>query len=235
MAFVIMIMGVILTVSLPFFSNQLTLEREAKTRHTFEQVTHSLATHLLRHKRLPCPASITAIGADFGKEDLSHCGKEGVLPYKTLGMSPSFIKDGFGHYITYVVNSTFAEKERPFQEETTTSDAFSSPMKPQSYCDVQSKVVLKILDEQGYSLNDDPQNSPLFILLSHGKNGGDLLTSGSRRPITVPDPLKTENANDDLIFIDGAKTNTFDDTLFWKDRFSFASIYAGMKCTGGGI
>ncbi len=230
MAFVIMIMGCLLTVALPFFSNQIIVEREKKTRGTLEQLAHSLAVHLLRHGRLPCPSVVTAQDEDFGREDLSACDKAGIIPYKTLGMSPALAKDGSAHYITYAANPMFAEKQRKFDDDEAPKDNFSEKSSSESYCNVKNPVFFKIFDDKKQLINEESSNDAVFILISHGNNGGEIMVSGERRPLSIKDDFKAENANDDGIFVDAPKTKTFDDTLFWKDRYTFASSYAGVKC-----
>ncbi len=234
MAFVLMIMGCVLVVALPFFSSQLHLEQEKKTTATFESIANHLATHLIQHKRLPCPAAPDAKDEDIGREDLKYCDKAGLIPYKTLGMSPALTRDGFNHAITFVTHPAFSEKPREWREDDSLSvkkDLFTGDTSsPQSYCSVKAKAGFKILDESKNLINEDADNEPIFVLISHGKNGGDFLSSGKRRPLAVKDDFKVENSNDDITFIDAPQTKHCDDRLFWIDRYAFAAIYAGEKC-----
>lgn len=256
MAFVLMIMGCISSVAIPFFSKQLQLEKEKQTQHTFEQITYGLAAFFLQNKRMPCPASPASIGHDHGIELQEHCHEPGLVPYKTLGMSPSLAKDGHQHWITYAVSPDFAMYELVFKDERDASplslrsnDDMVSPFGQryqsqwsQSFGNVHLKNYWSMIDSNAISLlgHDfqpifhDERLNPLFILISHGKKGGDFLSNGTlqRRPFVesqFSSRAKQQNAANDLIFVEQEKAVAYDDQVFFKNRFIFARSYAGIK------
>lgn len=254
MAFVLMIMGCMSSITLPFFSKQLQLEKEKQTHHTFEQITYGLAAFFLQHKRMPCPASPDITGHNHGIEAQDNCHQPGIVPYKTLGISPSLAKDGHHHWITYAVSPDFATYELVFNDDSDPLPSslphhdFSSPFgqhrQPEvplystitplrNYWTMIDPNPISLLDRDLQPLFHDERMGPLFILISHGTKGGDFLSNGTsqRRPFAEGRPhdrAKQHNVANDLTFVEQEKTTSYDDHIFFKNRFIFARAYAGI-------
>ena len=94
--------------------------REVQTELRLKQVSRVLATYVQRHNRIPCPANPDRAAAiePFGVERNTHpvtgaygwCDDtqyEGILPFRTLGISEEDAKDGWGRFLTYRVNPVF--------------------------------------------------------------------------------------------------------------------------------
>jgi len=236
LSIVLLIMGVMISVSLPFFTSQYESEKNKKTDETLKQLAHTLAHHVLLYGRLPCAADPAAKGENMGQEVAQPCNLQGIIPYKTLGISPSLIRDGEGHFITYAVDPTFTQK-RPLNDVQNNAgggdDNVFAPVMAQaqgSYCEVASLTGFKIYDEQKQLITEDPLKQPIFVLVSHGKKGGFFLEGGARKPAGDNDFVKIENMNNDGSFVDAPISKDHDDKIFWRDRFSFLSIFGNFHC-----
>lgn len=219
---VLLIMGVILSFSLPYLTNHLAFERQKQTLQNFEEITHALAHFVLQNGRLPYPALAPTGTAQSGVEDRTMRDfQRGIVPYKTLGLSPSVAKDGYGHWISYMPHPSLSS-DIGLSHTPTSPDS-------QSFCSVAMDSTFKILDDQDLQLSGEEGMQPAFVLISHGKKGGDFIASGGYRPLTSQHPCKVENTNNDANFKDSLSKEC-DDSLFWKNRFILMSAYAKTPC-----
>lgn len=148
------------------------------------KIQEALRAYYLRHKFLPCPAEISL--ENVGEAQKSCFGEKSVgpLPFKSLGLSPNEIVNGFGHLYTYGVGEAFTQKFRPHCEKETTSS-------------------LKVVDEEEKALTA-PANPVLYIIVNHGqKGGGSFLKLGHNTHRSVYDPLEYVNATSSPVFRDG--------------------------------
>ena len=104
--------------------------RMAVTQTNMTHVINALSAYTQRNNRIPCPANpdVSDISQPLGAEVGSGvaggsipvvtppngCAKsglpfnEGIVPFKTLGLSPEDVKDGWRNYLTYHVNPSYA-------------------------------------------------------------------------------------------------------------------------------
>lgn len=231
MGIVLIILGCILSISLPFLNQSFVQKRTESTRQAFETIALSLGIFLANHKRLPCPATPQDPSQeDFGREDPTRCTMPGFVPYKTLGLSPSSIKDGAQRYITYHVQPEFCEAPLVFE----ITESLLNPLLPilpnvnPTYWSVMPAEPFRILDAYQNPVFDEDILTPPFVLVSHGLYGGDLRFSGVRRPLVHNDPFKIINSDGSKTYIDAPPGEFYDDQIFYKDRFLFARKYAGI-------
>ncbi len=95
-----------------------TFYEEVQTQSTMERVEKVLAAYAHRNNRVPCPAdpSVAPGTASFGQEEnggtrAAPClVQEGIVPFRTLGLTESDIKDEWGNYLTYAISQAFARE-----------------------------------------------------------------------------------------------------------------------------
>lgn len=89
------------------------------TQKKMDKISHALASYVLRHNRLPCPAAPNPGTEPLGSErdsgangtDYGTCtgtDVSGIVPYRTLGLHMEDAFDAWGRYITYRVSPVFA-------------------------------------------------------------------------------------------------------------------------------
>ncbi len=162
---------------------------------------------------LPCPADPTAAGAGFGVAPAAvgtACAvTRGIVPFQSLGLSESDVKDGVGNYITYLVD------------------------------DDNVGVCNKKYPNTGDLIDQRDNAAYLFALISHGNNGAgaysspnnptsatasaseddNCMAAGSAHPqCTAPDNLEFRSGPTDLT--DGSATY-FDDIVMVADSTKF--------------
>lgn len=209
---VLIILGIVGGVSLHTLSAHLTHAAYAKTREHQDYALHAIAAFVERHHRFPCPADPKTIGENYGLEPRERkcpgSQAEGILPFRTLGMGEKFAKDGFNHWITYVVDSNLADKDHEAHIETVTG----------------KQIILQNEYHQLVLVDPAPrtQNFIAFLLISHGKSGIGAFVGGTRLFSSTASPHKKENCDRNFIFIDSPQT---DDIIRWESRDHFFKHY----------
>ncbi len=213
----LIICGIIGGLTLPLLTSQMKRSALLKTRTHQSYVLNSLAIYVDKNKRFPCPADPKERGDGFGKAQLDCSGMkgEGILPFKTLGISEAYAKDGFKRWMTYVVDPDL-----------------TSPSNENRLMAVAGGKI-KIKNEKGhFVLGQENRKQGLtspnfiaFVLISHGESGiGSYLGSGglTRLEGDIPSPDKRENLDHNFVFIEGGQT---DDILVWESRDQFLKHY----------
>lgn len=94
--------------------------QEEQTAVKMHRVTHALSVYYQRYARIPCPADpdTADVNPPFGTErgsgvDGTAVGdcplvaeEDGIVPFKTLGLSEDDSRDAWGRYFTYHVNQS---------------------------------------------------------------------------------------------------------------------------------
>jgi hypothetical protein len=105
--------------------------QEEKSIARMNKVVHAMASYLQKNRRLPCPADPSdplnpgvspSGGEPFGAErgsgasgtataSSTACNAtpdqgDGIVPFKTIGLSRDDVQDGWGHWITYHVDQS---------------------------------------------------------------------------------------------------------------------------------
>lgn len=96
------------------------------TEANMNNIINVISGYAQRNNRIPCPSDpdqssvAQPFGTEFGSgaagDNVGECDDpgagdiiEGVVPFKTLGLSLDDIKDGWGNFITYRVSPVFAQ------------------------------------------------------------------------------------------------------------------------------
>lgn len=119
MAMILVILGIIGAVSLPLLTAQISRAAILKTRSHQDYALNAIAAYVEKNKRFPCPADPQIKGPDYGLSQI-HCrGKraKGILPFKTLGISEAYVKDGFKRLMIYVVEPELTKRDTALQNE----------------------------------------------------------------------------------------------------------------------
>jgi prepilin-type N-terminal cleavage/methylation domain-containing protein len=216
LAIVLVILGIIGGVSLPLLTAHISRTAILKTRAHQDYALNAIAAYVEKNKRFPCPADPQVTGPDYGLSQIQCRGQKakGILPFKTLGISETYARDGFKRLMTYVVEPELAKKDTSLQNER--------------------GGFITVNKEEGGAVLASPQtgdrnpNSIALVLISHGESGigacigkgqGGRLLRGS------PSPHKVENYDENFIFIESTQT---DDILRWESRDQFLKHYIRM-------
>ncbi len=217
LSIVLVILGIIGGLSLPLLTAQLNRAAFIKTRSHQDYALNSIAAYVEKNKRFPCPADPQVTGADYGLVQIQCRGPKarGILPFKTLGISEIYARDGFKRLMTYVIEPEFAKKDTSLQNErggwiTVNKEEGGSVLAP--------------------PLPSDPNpNTIALVLISHGESGvGAFIGQGHASKIigTAPSSHKRENYDDNFVFIESSQT---DDILRWESRDQFLKHYVRLK------
>lgn len=215
LAIVLVILGIIGSVTLPLLSVHIKREAYVKTRSHQEYVLNAIAAFVKKNNRFPCPAEPHILGANFGVA-LVSCRLEkakGIIPFKTLGIHENYARDGFKRLMTYVVEPELTKGEiNPREEEG---------------------GFITVKNEEGSSVvgpinqTEKIPNYIAIVIISHGESGvGAYKGKGQSDKIWGESlaPAKRENLDDDFTFIDSHET---DDLLRWETRDQFLQHYVG--------
>jgi hypothetical protein len=122
---------------------------EDDTRLKMERVFASIATFAQKYKYIPCPANPkrgtgipnepfgsergSGTQVDGGGEGVCPNNLEGIVPFRTLGISESSVRDGFGNFLTYRITSALTPPTLPInpltwiQEQCTIKNVWVDP------------------------------------------------------------------------------------------------------------
>ncbi|MBI2707021.1 MAG: type II secretion system protein [Proteobacteria bacterium] len=217
LALVLVILGIIGGMGLPLLKARISHTAIVKTRENQEHVLQAIAAFVEKNRRFPCPASPQNVGENYGVEPrerrCSGSKAEGIVPFRTLGISENFAKDGFKRWMTYVVDSNLADKEHENNIHAVSG----------------GRVIVYNEQEHPVIVNQTLKN-PNFIalvLISHGESGeGAFVGNGQSTKMISEEasPHKRENYDGNFIFMDSPQT---DDMIRWESRDHFLKQYAG--------
>lgn len=184
MAIVLLILGVVSSVSLSFLGNLRSTTNLKETLKKQKILMTILARHKKKYGHFPCPGRPDSQG-----KSRSNCPGMtlGIIPYADLGLSRQDAMDGYHHYFTYGLANPGALQPR-------------GPRYPPSSIPLQRFEILTYTP-----IDQSPERRFAdVILLSHGKNRyGAYQENGQRLPSRgVIGPHEYVNADDTPIFVD---------------------------------
>lgn len=213
LAIVMVILGLICGFSLPLLTVHMTRTAHAKTRLHQAYALNAIAVFVEKNNRFPCPAPPHMTGDTFGVA-LESCRMDkarGILPFKTLGISEIYARDGFKRLMTYVVEPELTKQQIKPQEEEG------------GFITVKNQEGLSVLGSQ--KRIERNQNYIALVLISHGEMGvGAYMGNGQTGKIMSQEMSlhKRENCDENFVFIDGGDS---DDLLRWESRDQFLKHY----------
>lgn len=258
---VMIIIGLLSGFGLPLLTNMLSQEKFHKTTQHQQYVLKALAAYVLVHHRLPCPARPDAPENEQGMaqerclQNPALC--QGLVPYRTLGLSAYHAKDGFKNWMTYAVNGDLTDRGlqglNPPVEVAPQGSSPQNPMymmrgqrtheKPDTFfCHTHTTSALKVINEQGHPVFEGASESPFntsdylaVVLIAHGPQGtGAYLVNKTTQRHPVLREKEQFNSDDSLIFMDAAyqphPETGFTHQVIWVTRNNFMAIYANHPC-----
>ena len=122
-AIVIIILGLAMAGVIAFVDPVLQQSRQKATEANMQRIMDVVSVYAQRNYRIPCPADPDPAGTEpFGAEvgsgasganigDCDGAGDmvEGIVPFRTLGLTIDDVYDGWGDFITYAVSPVFAD------------------------------------------------------------------------------------------------------------------------------
>lgn len=222
MAIVLVVVGLIISGSIFAVAPIMDGAKATQTRQKLESIEKALVLYVIQNGCLPCPtdggSAGNSQGLAVGSSGTYTSGCAGgacdiddgdaVVPWGNLGLSREDATDGWGNYITYVVDADLAE--------TSTSMTRTAPS---SY----PAGNLELTSATGSAITIDAA----FVLISHGADGwGGRTPDGTTKtnPNTSNAP-QVDNAlgvcDDDNpcrqdTAIDADGDNQFDDIVLWR-------------------
>ncbi|MCE2716753.1 MAG: type II secretion system protein [Pseudomonadota bacterium] len=226
MAIALSVLGILGYMTLPLLS-KIQQWQKVKTTHAHqEKIMEALAGYVLANKHLPCPALTTNGQA---QAVCTNETKAGFVPYQTLGIEAKTAKDGYHHWMTYVVQPRLThEKIRWIQP---MSDLRVDPKT--IFCKVSPDETLKVLNEQHQTCVETP-DFVAVVLISHGTSGGYMLENGIVQPAVSLDSDKVMNTMRGDHYITKAPqyrdASIFDDTVLFVSRNNLMAQWAKVPC-----
>lgn len=121
-ALAVMIAGLLMAGALMVHERAQTQRQFEATYDNMDAVVKALSIYVEAAGRLPCPADPAAAEDAAGWERGASAAnpnatgtcdaktREGIVPYRTLGLARHAAMDGWGHYYTYAISPVFARK-----------------------------------------------------------------------------------------------------------------------------
>ncbi len=112
-AVLVLFVGILMTFGLDGFQTQDVQDRIYRTKFREDFLIRELSAYVQRTNSLPCPAdpAIARATAAFGTQR-AVCNtvplSEGIVPYRTLGLSEFDAVDGWGRFMTYRISPVLA-------------------------------------------------------------------------------------------------------------------------------
>lgn len=201
-AFALLIIGFISTISWHSYQSYLTHRSIAATDTRMEQILKALACYVRREGRLPCPSNDES---GMGPSSPLGCPtNRGFVPYRTLNLNEGTLRDGWGRSFVYAVDQAYHVAKAHI-------DTYEN--KIQAFCEVTPSEIT-IYDSQ-----EQPTTThPSVVLMSHGPSGQNNKTSIKSRHL------------DGLGFIDCAPSGASDDIVKFVTSDHLLAFYGGTNC-----
>jgi type II secretory pathway pseudopilin PulG len=189
------IIGIVITMGFEFTQGYMERQRHVQTRAKLDAVEEALVTYVAQYRRLPCPADgVVGTGVENGSgSDVCADGqKNGVPPWRALGLPKDMVVDAWGNYLMYRVEDATpgAGATRDYKKCETISPARDEGMNL-SHCDPTASPsdLTGRLSGVGFFIADkatggtaiaDPseQNGAAYVLISHGPEGEGAVEAG---------------------------------------------------------
>ncbi len=208
-AIVLLIMGILITITATTTSSVINQKRRNETQEKMKVIDTALVNFVMQNQRLPCPADgtldSTAGVAAAGTETLNVAKTactlafqtNGIVPWKSLGVSLSDATDSWGNMFTYRVDevlvqaATGAPAIGPMNLTYCTAGGTAAATGAPSYCNTLCTAAtfttactstinaiankgVRVQDKSGNALAT-PSNTPqsagaAYVLISHGEN-----------------------------------------------------------------
>jgi type II secretory pathway pseudopilin PulG len=209
---VLLIMGVIGSQLVPMIKKTLILKKHEITKRNQEIIFQSVADYAKRQSRLPFASRPTLKGAEQANLTI------GIVPYQTLGLEERSAKDGFGHYMTYAMNSTLG-KTNSISNQSDTDN---------SLCYSENRTISTLLTLTNQTI--PTSDFIAIILVAHHNGEGAYMINNNRSTFkqlsTNTSHCRAQNITDSGLFC----AEYSEDTISWQTRNNFLSSYVHANC-----
>lgn len=255
LAIVLVVVGLLFAFTLPISSTLINNERRAATAKKLDNIQAAVIGFAMTNKRLPCPADgnqvMDSVGA--GVEDVrdgaGHCASSqlnGVIPWKTIGLSSADALDAWYNQITYRVG--YALTVNNSLDMSNCDPAGTGPATGAGLCattcigtftainctsptNFLAGKGLQVSDGAGIVMNPAAGTGAAYVLVSHGENGyGAYSSLGTYQATAAKGVAGTtmENPNINVpalvvtagpspIFFDAPQRDASDATVYFDD------------------
>lgn len=180
-----------------------TAGNEVDTRKKLQKVTEALTRFAMENRRLPCSAQGTVATGDSAPTGAAATCTDnaGVVPWRTLGLTPDDALDGWGRKISYRVYSgaTGYTQANGFTATDCNADLATSmgALAAGNLCSTaHTNLASDFTAGKGFSVNDQGtlRTGVAFALISHGATGYGAYTPQGGR-LTMPTAGGSEASN----------------------------------------
>lgn len=204
-AIVLIIVGLISSLTFPILTASLEAGRRQKTENHKERLFYCLAGYVLQNGHLPCPGQLSDLPLGSAREKCLE-NHVGIIPFKTLGINQETAKDGFGNWFTYAVNPALTSPHlRPIHD----------PLAEATFCTVKTTSL---------SLLDSPESGQEVLAPTATDHLALVLISHKRQ-----DPSFFEKITMDPIFMLNEEQGS-SQQLYWVSRNNLLAMYAHVPC-----
>lgn len=217
MAFVLIIIGIVVGVTLSTGSVQLDYAKTSSASNQLETIRQALLLYRAKSHTLPCPTAgadaptAATYGIAAAACDPAACPAGlfctptnvviGTVPFKTIGLNPDAAVDSWDNKIDYIIDYSH-----------TTNGSYGLGR-------------IAVTDAAGNELTGSAiMGKAIFVLVSHGKDGnGGWSKNGTVRIACGGLSLDKENCNNDGTFIssnfnDNSNASYYDDIVLWHSQ-----------------
>ena len=211
MSLMLVILGILGGVLVPRFVESRRQWQRETTRVRMERVLYALGAFLREKKRLPCPGDASETER-FGYERM-RCQEpsraQGLIPFRTLGLSEEGARDGAGAFMTYMVHP-----------QLTCMNALQEGSE-------RLACVIRIRNEDSGSMDGGEKGSAIAVALVAHHQFRSALSRREGGRGQVADLCAHENINNDFVLCKGgAKAFSQSDVLWCETYRNFLSYYA---------
>ena len=225
MTIVLIVVGLVIGMVAPLIGQITESTREKSTAVRLDGIEEAIIAFVRAEGRVPCPAdpSDTPLG-----EERSSCSTsttdDGIVPFRSLGLSEEAVLDGYGQFISYHVDDAYADS------------SLVAPLVAGGFCAITDDNIT-VDDEDGDDLS--PTQEVVYVLVSHGQNGFGRFnpSSASRVNDTGGGNFEDENADDDDDFVatrflhEDVTDGPYDDQVAWSTRNNIANAVQEFGCS----
>lgn len=176
-AIVLTILGIVGGLCLPLLTAHKNYSVFKQTQLNQEYVLSAIGAFVLRHGRFPCPAALKQGHMNDGIAQVSCRGKKakGYIPFKTLGISEAYTKDGSKRPMIYVIEAQLTQRlinlsDEPGGSITLLRDDGSSVISPPLRGEENPNYVAIVLISFG--LKKDYREEQDFVFREKDREGG---------------------------------------------------------------
>lgn len=212
LSLVLLIMGIIGSQLVPMIKKTLLLKKCEITKRNQEIILQSIADYAKRQNRLPFASRPTLKGAEQTKLAI------GIVPYQTLGLEERTAKDGFGHYMTYAINTTLSNTTSINNQDNTANSLCYSENTTSAFTLTLTNQIIPTSDYIA------------IILVAHQNGEGAYMKNNNRSTFkntqTNTSLCHAQNITDSGVFC----AEQSNDTIRWVTRNNFLSSYMQENC-----